>query len=166
MFDNGFLFIDNLCYNEIVTIMRKVFNIKLFLVVVLGALALFPLLGLTISDWFNATFSGVTLPEKKVYLKMDDLPEKVSAPDESGNFEITISDLAEGKHQAKLWVFTHLDKIAKEINLPFSLSTSSPEKVFTNIDLVFEEMGNPDLNYDGRVDIVDFSIMLHFWTAE
>ena len=45
--------------------MQKVFNIKLFLVVVLGALVLFPLLGLTISDWFNATFSGVTLPEKK-----------------------------------------------------------------------------------------------------
>ena len=94
------------------------------------------------------------------------MPEKVSTPDESGNFEIAINNLTEGEHQARLWVFTHLDKIAKEINLPFSLSTSSPEKVFTDIDLVFEEMGNPDLNYDGRVDIVDFSIMLHFWTAE
>ena len=161
----GFVSFDGLCYNGIVTIMRKVFNIKLFLVV-LGALVLFPLLGLTISDWFNATFSGVTLPEKKVYLKIDDLPEKVSTPDESGNFEIAINNLTEGEHQARLWVFTHLDKIAKEINLPFSLSTSSPEKVFTDIDLAFEEMRNPDLNYDGRVDIVDFSIMLYFWTAE
>lgn len=146
--------------------MRKMFNsnIKLFLVITLGALILFPLFGFTISNWYGATFSGVTLPEKKVYVKMDDLPEKVSTPGEGGNFEITINDLAEGKHQAKLYVLTHLDKIAKEINLPFSVSTSSPEKIFTDIDLIFEEMGNPDLNYDGKVDMHDFSIMLHFWT--
>ena len=56
--------------------MQKMFNIKLFLVITFGILILFPLLGFTIGNWYNATFSGITLPEKKVYIKMDDLPER------------------------------------------------------------------------------------------
>lgn len=140
-------------------------GIKLFL-----ALAFISILAVTsiIDNNYDVTFSGTTLPEKKVYVKIDNLPERTSIADKNGNFKITISDLSEGMHQANFYVRTHQDKVAKEINFPFSVPVLSPETLLdvslTNIDLTFEEMGNPDLNYDGEVNIRDVSIMMHFWT--
>jgi len=119
----------------------------------------------------DVIISGKTLPAIEVVASIDNQEETKGISNEDGEFRLEIKDTSQGIHDLTLFAIDKQNRKSDVIQTTFSVPRSDPPEAVGKIEisgfeLLFQNQecaSNPDLNHDGKITLVDLSILAYRW---